>query len=45
MTIELVDSMEEAIDYIHANGSGHTDAIITENPEAAAKFLSTVDSA
>ena len=45
VTIELVDSMEEAIDYIHANGSGHTDAIITENPEAAAKFLSTVDSA
>ena len=29
LTLELVDSMDEAIDHIHANGSGHTEAIIT----------------
>jgi delta-1-pyrroline-5-carboxylate synthetase len=29
VTLELVDSLDEAIDHIHANGSGHTEAIIT----------------
>ena len=29
LTLELVDSMDEAIDHIHAHGSGHTEAIIT----------------
>ena len=29
LTLELVDSMDEAIDHIHAYGSGHTEAIIT----------------
>lgn len=29
LTLELVDSMQEAIDHIHAHGSGHTEAIIT----------------
>ena len=30
LTVEIVDSMDEAIEYIHANGSAHTDCIITE---------------
>ena len=29
LTLELVDSMDEAIDHIHRFGSGHTEAIIT----------------
>lgn len=29
LTLELVASMDEAIDHIHAHGSSHTEAIIT----------------
>mmetsp|Transcript_6823 Transcript_6823/g.19678 ORF Transcript_6823/g.19678 Transcript_6823/m.19678 type:complete len:819 (+) Transcript_6823:202-2658(+) len=45
LTLELVDSMEEAIDHIHKNGSSHTDSIVTDNEEAAEDFLRKVDSA
>ena len=37
--------MEAAVAFIHANGSAHTDCIITEDKEVAEKFLSSVDSA
>lgn len=30
-TVEIVSSLEEAIDHIHEYGSGHTDVIVTEN--------------
>ncbi|XP_007478789.2 delta-1-pyrroline-5-carboxylate synthase isoform X2 [Monodelphis domestica] len=43
--IEVVDSVQEAIDHIHKYGSSHTDAIITENEETAEYFLQHVDSA
>ena len=29
LTLELVSSMDEAIDHLHANGSGHTECIVT----------------
>ena len=29
VTLELVESMDEAIDHLHANGSGHTECIVT----------------
>eukprot|EP00884_Botryococcus_braunii_P005459 jgi/Botrbrau1/14914/Bobra.0018s0018.1 len=45
LTLELVDSLPEAVDHIHANGSGHTEAIITEDREVAEEFLRRVDSA
>ena len=32
VTLELVASMDEAINHIHAHGSAHTDAIITGAP-------------
>jgi hypothetical protein len=43
--VEIVDSMDEAIEYIHANGSSHTDCIITKDKARAEEFLRRVDSA
>ncbi|KAK7925458.1 hypothetical protein WMY93_007768 [Mugilogobius chulae] len=43
--IEVVDSMQEAIDHIHKYGSAHTDVIVTENEQTAEQFLQQVDSA
>ena len=44
ISIATVASLDEAIDFINTNGSKHTDAIITENAESAARFLREVDS-
>jgi delta-1-pyrroline-5-carboxylate synthetase len=44
-TVEIVDDLPAAIEHIHRHGSAHTDAIVTESPEAAGRFLSGVDSA
>ncbi|KAM9336690.1 delta-1-pyrroline-5-carboxylate synthase [Symphorus nematophorus] len=43
--MEVVDSMEEAVDHIHKYGSSHTDVIITENEDTAEQFLQQLDSA
>uniref|UniRef100_H2U2Q6 Delta-1-pyrroline-5-carboxylate synthase n=1 Tax=Takifugu rubripes TaxID=31033 RepID=H2U2Q6_TAKRU len=43
--LEVVDSMQDAVDHIHKYGSFHTDTIITENEDTAEKFLHQVDSA
>ncbi|XP_070783289.1 delta-1-pyrroline-5-carboxylate synthase [Enoplosus armatus] len=43
--MEVVDSMQEAVDHIHKYGSSHTDVIITENEDTAEKFLQQLDSA
>lgn len=45
LSVKIVDSMEEAVAHIHAHGSGHTEAIITENLETAERFLREVDAA
>jgi glutamate-5-semialdehyde dehydrogenase len=45
LSIKLVDSLDEAIEHIHRYGSGHTDAIVTENSERAEEFMNRVDSA
>lgn len=45
LAIKVIDSLEEAIAHINTYGSGHTDAIVTENPDAAATFLAQVDAA
>jgi len=45
LSIKTVDSIDEAIDHINTYGSHHTDAIMTESPEKAARFLREVDSA
>jgi glutamate-5-semialdehyde dehydrogenase len=41
----VVDGVDEAIAHIRDHGSRHTDAIVTENAQAAQKFLNEVDSA
>ena len=45
ISIKLVDGVDEAIAHINAHGSHHTDAIVTENDETAARFMQLVDSA
>lgn len=44
-SVKLVDGVEEAIRHINTYGSHHTDAILTEDAAAAARFLQMVDSA
>ena len=41
----IVDSEDEAIDYITRYGTGHSECIVTEDEAAAAKFLREVDAA
>ena len=41
--VTLVDGVEAAIAHIAAHGSGHSEAILSEDPEAAARFLNAVD--
>jgi len=45
ISVRIVADLSEAIDHISRYGSGHTDAIVTEDPAAAATFLNEVDSA
>jgi glutamate-5-semialdehyde dehydrogenase len=42
---KVVDGLDAAIDHIERYGSHHTDAIITDDKQAAEKFLTQVDSA
>ncbi len=41
----LVDGVDEAIAHIKTYGSGHTEAILTENDATAARFFERLDSA
>jgi glutamate-5-semialdehyde dehydrogenase len=45
VSVKLVDGVEEAIEHINLFGSGHTESIVTENNEAAARFMNEIDSA
>lgn len=44
-SVKLVAGVDEAIAHINKYGSHHTDAILTEDAEAAARFMQMVDSA
>jgi glutamate-5-semialdehyde dehydrogenase len=45
LSIKVVATLDEAIEHINRYGSHHTDTIVTEDAEAAAKFMNEVDSA
>jgi glutamate-5-semialdehyde dehydrogenase len=45
IAVRVVDGLDAAIAHIESFGSHHTDCILTENPEAAERFLREVDSA
>ncbi len=43
IAVKVVSGLDEAIAHINAHGSHHTEAIITEDAGAAARFMSEVD--
>ena len=45
MAIRTVASLDEAIEHITENGSGHSECIVTENPAAAQQFQAQIDAA
>ena len=45
MAVKVVDSLDEALEHIARYGSGHSESIVTEDPEAAQRFLNEVDAA
>ena len=45
LSVKVVDGVEEAIEHISKYGSGHSEAIITENYTTAEHFLNSVDAA
>jgi glutamate-5-semialdehyde dehydrogenase len=45
LSIKVVDSISDAIAHIHRFGSSHTEAIVTEDSEAALRFMNEVDAA
>lgn len=45
VSIKTVSSLDEAIAHINHYNTGHSDAILTQNEENAARFLNEVDSA
>ena len=44
ISVKTVDSLDEAIEHINKNSTGHSEAIITENTENAKIFMSMIDS-
>ena len=45
LSVRVVDSLDAALDHIARYGSGHSEAIVTESPEAAERFRREVDAA
>ena len=44
-SVKVVDSYDDAVDFIYRYSSGHSDAIVTENYGTAMRFLREVDTA
>ena len=44
-SVKVVDSLDDALDHIYRYGTGHSDAIVTEDYAAAMRFLDDVDTA
>ncbi len=45
MTVSVVDSLDAAIDHVNRFGTGHTEAIVTRDLDAARRFTHEVDTA
>ncbi|OZB06561.1 MAG: glutamate-5-semialdehyde dehydrogenase [Idiomarina sp. 34-48-12] len=45
IAVRTVKDFDQALDHIHNFGSGHTEVIVTENKDAADRFIREVDSA
>ncbi|MBR4279203.1 MAG: glutamate-5-semialdehyde dehydrogenase, partial [Clostridia bacterium] len=45
LTVKVVSDVNEAISHINLHGTGHSEAIITENQENASLFCASVDAA
>lgn len=45
MAVHIVSGVDEAIDFIARYGTGHSECIVTDNPETAERFLARVDAA
>ena len=43
--VKVVNSLDEALEHIERYGSGHSEAIVTEDYESAMRFLNEVDAA
>ncbi len=44
LSVRVVDGIDQAVEHIAEYGSGHSDAILTENPQTAEQFIGAVDS-
>ena len=44
ISVKVVDSLEEAIEHINRYSSGHTEAIVTKDLDAARRFATAIDS-
>ncbi|MCP2680542.1 glutamate-5-semialdehyde dehydrogenase [Maricaulaceae bacterium NA33B04] len=45
LSVKIVDDLDEALTHVAQHSSAHTDAIVTEDQDAADAFLTTIDSA
>lgn len=43
LALKVVANLEEAMAHINRHGSGHSDAIVTEDPASAERFMRDVD--
>lgn len=44
ISVKTVDSLDEAINHINKNSTGHSESIITEDDKCAAEFMARIDS-
>ena len=45
ISLKTVDTLDEAINHINANNTGHSESIITNNYENSQRFLDEIDAA
>ncbi len=45
LSVKIVDSLDDAMDHIRTYGSGHSEAVMTQDPGVVARFLNEVDAA